>query len=85
MSLPEAVDIYGKARQMMSETQAAIESLAQFMTARAALEESYAKNLAKLSKAGLNVNGPCWQRVAVSPAIRARRKAHPLTLCCHLC
>jgi len=44
---------------MMSESQSNLDSLTQFMSARAALEESYAKSLGKLSKTGLIVNGEC--------------------------
>ncbi len=50
-------EIYTRARQMMGESQAAIDALSAFMSQRAALEDSYSKSLAKLSKSCLAING----------------------------
>lgn len=52
-------DLYARARQVMSESQTAIDALSQFMSQRAALEDNYSKSLAKLSKSYLAVNGTC--------------------------
>ena len=49
-------DLYQRARSVMGETSAAVDALSAFMQARAALEESHAKSLARLSKTALNVS-----------------------------
>ena len=55
--VPTAPDLFHRAKAIMAETGVAVDALSAFMAARAELESSYAKSLAKLSKQSLNVAG----------------------------
>jgi len=57
MALAAVSDLYTRARLVSNASQASIDSLMSFMSARAALEDSYAKSLAKLSRSALVVDG----------------------------
>jgi F-BAR domain only protein len=52
----EPVDVYAKAKTILSNSQAAVDALSSFMAARAQLEDTYAKALTKLAKTSLNVD-----------------------------
>lgn len=52
----EPVDIYLKAKSVLSSSQSAVDALSQFMAARADLERTYANALTKLAKTSLNVD-----------------------------
>lgn len=56
-AVTDVADVYTRAKYMMSQSQATIDAMSQFMTARAALEEGFAKNMRKLANASLAVNG----------------------------
>ncbi len=52
----EPVDIYLKAKAILSASQGAVDALSSFMAARAQLEDTYSKALTKLAKSSLNVD-----------------------------
>ena len=68
-------DLYAHARGVMADTAAAVDALSAFMQARAALEESHSKALARLSKSSLNVSGARLCSPARLPSLPWRARA----------
>lgn len=74
--MASATDVYARAKDLMSESQSTIDALVQFMTARATLEDGYAKSLSRLAKQPFAMNGAAGRRLERRDRLAGRRASH---------